>query len=101
VPDKPELELDRAFVRALSGLCRLHLTDAAEASAQQRLAAVLQAFSALRAVDLGQDGDGENVAAGVPLRPDLPEPVLSQEQVLANASQKLGGAFLVPRVIEG
>jgi len=42
----------------------------------------------------------EIIEANAPLRPDVPEEGLSNEEALANAPQKENGFFVVPRVVK-
>ena len=94
--------MDRSTVRDLAALCKLNLDEAQEARAEAQMGRLLEYFGMLERVDT----DGVEPSP-YPLdlphrpRPDNPEEVLSQQQALDNAPLKRGGAFLVPRVVDG
>ncbi len=85
---------------SLCALARLRLNPSRRDELTARLAAVIDAFASLAAVDT--DGtDAQDRAAAAPLRPDTVGPVLSPAEALANATASAADCFLVPRVVEG
>jgi len=90
---------DDAELDALCHQARLRLDAGARAELTRRLAAVLGSFAALRSVDTSSMAAIEGTS--VPLRPDVPGPVLALDAVLRNAQRTAGDCFLVPRVVEG
>ena len=92
----------RAEVERVAALARLSLSDA-EAD---RLAVELEAIlaHAEQLSQLATEGippTSHPLALETPLRDDVPEPPLDPERALANAPEREGFAFVVPRVIEG
>ena len=86
----------------IADLARLSVSDA-EAD---RLAVELEAILAYAEQLAGLDTQGvpptaHPVELATPLRADVPEPPLDPERALANAPQRDGFAFVVPRVIDG
>lgn len=96
------IEVDRALLRTLAELARLHIPDERLDAMACRLGDVLQAFSALAAVPTdGVDPSPYPLPLPTVLRADEPEQPLPQAVITANAARSAAGAFLVPRVIEG
>ena len=97
------MPIDRAQVRHVARLARLALSPEEEERYAAQLAHVLQYVERLMSVDissaepLGFAGDAQ---APLPLRDDLPQPGLDRDQVLAQAKEHDGQAFLVPRILE-
>jgi aspartyl-tRNA(Asn)/glutamyl-tRNA(Gln) amidotransferase subunit C len=95
--------IDRAQVRHVARLARLALSAEEEERLAAQLGHVLDYIERLQAVDvagvepLGFAGD---LAAGLPLRDDVPRESLPREKVLEQAPQHDAGAFLVPRILE-
>jgi aspartyl-tRNA(Asn)/glutamyl-tRNA(Gln) amidotransferase subunit C len=97
-----EQNVDRALVRQLAELARLHLPAEREQAACTQLEKVLAAFRALAAVDTaGVEPTSYPLPLPMRLRADAPGAVLAPEEVLANAPRQAAGAFVVPRVVEG
>jgi aspartyl-tRNA(Asn)/glutamyl-tRNA(Gln) amidotransferase subunit C len=95
------LSLDE--VRRVAALARLKLSAAEEQLFAGQLSAILDHVRELEALDLSGVppmthalAEGEAVA----LRPDALVPGLSPEQALANAPDREGTCFKVPRIIE-
>ncbi len=88
-------------VDRIAGLARLSLsTDEAQAM-QSDLERILDYVAALAELETeGVEPTAHPIAVATPLRPDEPGPVLNPEQVVANAPEKLGTGFLVPKVID-
>lgn len=97
------MPIDRAQVRHVARLARLALSPEEEDRFAAQLAHVLEYIERLQGVDvegvepLSFAGDAK---AGLPLRADEPGPCLPREQVLSQAPEHDGEAFLVPRIIE-
>jgi len=95
--------IDRAQVRHVARLARLALSEEEEERFAAQLGSVLEYVERLQAVDvagvepLSFAGDA---AAGLPLREDEPQPCLPRDEVLAQAPEHNGEAFLVPRILE-
>lgn len=95
------MPLSAADVRHLARLARLDLDDAAVARMTTELGTIIAHIEQLRQVDTTgvppmahAGGDSEA------LRDDVPGPMLSVAEVLANAPQADGRAFLVPKAVE-
>jgi len=95
--------IDRALVRHVARLARLTLSEEEEERFAAQLGHVLEYVERLQAVDvngvepLSFAGDA---AAGLRLREDEPQPCLPRDQVLSQAPEHNGEAFLVPRILE-
>lgn len=93
--------ISREEVLHVARLSRLHLTDEEVERMREQLDAILAYIDKLRELDV----EGvEPTAHAVPLvnvmRDDALWPSLPQEQVLANAPDRAGEFFRVPRIIE-
>jgi aspartyl-tRNA(Asn)/glutamyl-tRNA(Gln) amidotransferase subunit C len=93
--------ITREEVQHVARLSRLHLTDEELERMRQQLDAILAYIDKLRELDV----EGvEPTAHAVPLvnvmRDDELTPSLSQEAALANAPDRAGEFFRVPRIIE-
>ena len=93
--------ISREDVLNVARLSRLHLTDDEVERMREQLDAILAYIDKLRELDV----EGvEPTAHAVPLvnvmRDDERKPCLSQEQALANAPDRAGEFFRVPRIIE-
>ena len=95
--------IDRTQVRHVARLARLQLSPQEEERFAAQLGHVLEYIERLSAVDvsgvepLAFAGDAQ---AGLALREVEPRPGLPRAEVLAQAPQADGKAFLVPRIIE-
>jgi aspartyl-tRNA(Asn)/glutamyl-tRNA(Gln) amidotransferase subunit C len=88
-------------VRHLGKLASIALSDAEVTRYASELEAIVAYVQQLQEVDTSGVEPIANVAGLVNVtRPDVPGPLLSQEQVLANAAQKNATAILVPKVVE-
>ena len=92
-----KLELEQ--VRHVAKLARLELTTEEELRFSTQLSAVLDAVEALSAVDT-TGITPTTFATATPPRPDEVRDELKVETALANAPQKEGTSFAIPRVIE-
>ena len=93
--------ISREEVQNVARLARLHLTDEEAERMREQLDAILAYIDKLRELDV----EGvEPTAHAVPLvnvmRDDALAPCLPQEQALANAPDRAGEFFRVPRTIE-
>ena len=93
--------IERADVEAVARLARLQLTEPETEVLREQLSAILTYIDKLRALDT----DGvEPTSHAVPLlnvmRDDAPEPCLPADAMLANAPDRVGEFFRVPRIIE-
>jgi aspartyl-tRNA(Asn)/glutamyl-tRNA(Gln) amidotransferase subunit C len=91
-------------VRYVAGLANLQLEDGEVGRLQTELESILEHFDKLNEVDTSDVApmaqvlfDAEETAT---LRADVPVAPLGNEAALANAAQKGGGYFKVPKVIE-
>jgi len=102
-----------AEVQRIAELARLELGDAEAARMARELEAILGYVESLRAVDtsgveptlhaMGPEASDGRALRGVlatPLRDDRAEPPLDAERALANAPERDGFAFVVPRVLD-
>jgi aspartyl-tRNA(Asn)/glutamyl-tRNA(Gln) amidotransferase subunit C len=93
--------ISREEVQHVARLARLHLTDEEAERMREQLDAILAYIDKLR--ELPVEGV-EPTAHAVPLvnvmRDDTPVPCLPQEAALANAPDRAGEFFRVPRIIE-
>lgn len=94
-----KLTLDQ--VRHVAKLARLKLTPEEELKHQQQLSQVLEAFEALSKIDTTDVPPTYHVnLEHTTLREDVVETPLTVDEALANAPQRVGDSFGVPKVIE-
>jgi aspartyl-tRNA(Asn)/glutamyl-tRNA(Gln) amidotransferase subunit C len=95
------MKLSIEQVRHVANLARLALSAEEEVRFQGQLSAILEAVDALAALDTTNVPPTSHVNACAPLvRLDEPADMLTSEQALANAPQRVGTSFAIPRVIE-
>jgi aspartyl-tRNA(Asn)/glutamyl-tRNA(Gln) amidotransferase subunit C len=88
-------------IEHVAKLARLELTDEERATLRTQLGMILE-----HAAKVGQvaAADVPPTASPIPrsnvLRPDVPEPGISQQAALVNAPESEGGRFKVPRIAE-
>jgi aspartyl-tRNA(Asn)/glutamyl-tRNA(Gln) amidotransferase subunit C len=88
-------------VRHVAKLARLKLTAEEELQHQQQLSQVLDAFEALSKIDTADVPPTYHVnLEHTTLREDVVETPLTADEALANAPQRVGDSFGVPKVIE-
>jgi aspartyl-tRNA(Asn)/glutamyl-tRNA(Gln) amidotransferase subunit C len=93
--------IDRETVRKVAQLARLELDDAAVERVRTQLDAILHYIDQLKQLDVAHveplvhAGDTASV-----LRDDAPRRSVTTEQALANAPEKVGPYFVVPKIIE-
>ena len=89
------------LVRHIARLSRIELTEPQMAAFGRQLASILVYFDKLKELDttnvepMAHAVERTNVLAD-----DVPRPSLTPEQALANAPQRDGDFFMVPKVIE-
>jgi len=89
-------------VRHVARLARLELSEAEEQAYAQQLGAILGYTQNLDALDVkGVEPTAHVLPLKNVLRPDVLEPSLPREQVLANAPDPAKGCFRVPKILEG
>jgi aspartyl-tRNA(Asn)/glutamyl-tRNA(Gln) amidotransferase subunit C len=97
------MALSLAEVRRIAALARLELSDDEEQSFRAQLSGMLDYVAQLEELDLaGVEPMTHALAAGElpPLRVDEVRPSLAPEDALANAPEREGTCFKVPRIIE-
>jgi aspartyl-tRNA(Asn)/glutamyl-tRNA(Gln) amidotransferase subunit C len=93
--------ISREDVDHVARLARLALTDAEKVVMRDQLNAILVHIDALRAVDTeGVEPTSHAVPLVNVMRDDEPRECLSQDEALANAPDRAGEFFRVPRIIE-
>ena len=93
--------INRDDVAHVARLARLALTDAELERMREQLNAILAHIDALRAVDTtGVEPTSHAVPQFDVMRDDEPRPCFPPEDMLANAPDRAGDFFRVPRIIE-
>ena len=93
--------ISREDVVHVARLARLALTDAELETMREQLNAILAHIDALKAVDTrGIEPTSHAVPQFNVMRDDEPAPCLPSEAMLANAPDRSGDFFRVPRIIE-
>ena len=93
--------INRDDVAHVARLARLALTDAELERMREQLNAILAHIDALRAVDTtGVEPTSHAVPQFDVMRDDEPRPCFPREDMLANAPDRAGDFFRVPRIIE-
>jgi aspartyl-tRNA(Asn)/glutamyl-tRNA(Gln) amidotransferase subunit C len=93
--------IDRKDVEHVARLTRLALTEAELERMRDELNSILAHLDTLRAVDTtGVEPTSHAVDVVNVMREDVVEPCLSPDAVLANAPDRSGELFRVPRIIE-
>ena len=91
----------RDEVERAAALARLSLDEAELTRLARELDAILAYVALLERVDTrGVPPTAHVVPLPTPLRSDEPEPPLAVDLALANAPEREGSAFVVPKVIE-
>lgn len=94
-------KLDEAQVRHVAKLARLKLTDDDANRYASQLTAILGYVAQLKSVNVdGVDPMSHPLPLKNVLREDVVLPSLTTEQVLANAPEKDGPYFAVPKVLD-
>jgi aspartyl-tRNA(Asn)/glutamyl-tRNA(Gln) amidotransferase subunit C len=96
----------RIFTRSdalrIATLARLSISGGEADRLATELEAILSYAEQLSCLDTSEvEPTSHPIELPTPLRDDLPEPALAPELALANAPEREGFAFVVPKVIEG
>ena len=93
--------ISREDVTHVARLARLALTEAELETMREQLNAILANIDALKAVDTtGAEPTSHAVPQFNVMREDEPRPCFPVEEMLANAPDRAGDFFRVPRIIE-
>jgi aspartyl-tRNA(Asn)/glutamyl-tRNA(Gln) amidotransferase subunit C len=93
--------IEPADLAHVAVLARLALSEDEIASMTRDLEQMLEYVAALDRLDTeGVDPTAHGFELATPLRPDEPHAPLDPELALANAPERAGTAFLVPKVLE-
>ena len=96
-----DTEISFEVVERLAHLARLTLTDAEKQAAAHDMKRILRHVSILSAVDVDKvDASAHGVPMHAWMRDDVTAASLSVEDALANAPERLGDGFGVPKIIE-
>jgi len=97
-----ERTFTRSDVERIAALARLSVTEVEAERLAAELEAILAHVEQLSGLDTSEvEPTSHPIELATPLRDDLPEPPLDPELALANAPERAGSAFVVPKVIEG
>ncbi len=95
------MSLDPATVRRIAALARLHVEDADVPRLQNELNGILRWIEQLNEVDVtGIEPLAGAALRALPLREDVVTDGGYPEAVLANAPDRIGAFFAVPKVVE-
>jgi aspartyl-tRNA(Asn)/glutamyl-tRNA(Gln) amidotransferase subunit C len=95
------MPLDTASVRRIAKLARIRVTDAETTTLQAELNAILGYVEQLNEVDVtGVEPLSGGAAMAMRLRDDVVTDGDIAEQILANAPDRSGPFFAVPKVVE-
>jgi aspartyl-tRNA(Asn)/glutamyl-tRNA(Gln) amidotransferase subunit C len=95
------MSLDAATVRRIAALARIHVDEAEIATLQQELNGILGWIEQLNEVDVSGVAPltgGANMA--LPMRDDVVTDGGYVDRVLANAPDRVGDFYAVPKVVE-
>lgn len=93
--------IDQAQVRRIADLARLELSAEEAARTAAELEAILGYVESLQALDTsGVEPTTHAIPVSTPLRDDRAAPALDPERALANAPERDGFAFVVPKVLD-
>ena len=88
-------------VEHVARLARLELSEADKERMRRELDSILSYIDKLRALDTeGVEPTSHAIPMTNVMRDDMPRPSLPQEDMLANAPERSGEFFRVPRIIE-
>ncbi len=95
------MSIDSEVVRRVATLARLHIDPAEEPRFVTELQAIVSYVEQLQSLDVSGIEPTSQVGAGVvtPLRPDEARPSLVREEALAQAPDRDGDYFRVPKVV--
>lgn len=103
--DAAESVLTEAKLRELAELCHLHIDDAKLPSLLKEVEAIIQCTKTIQAMTLNENIDDLYVkddfdSSIAPLREDVVTEGNCADKVLANAAEKSGYFFKVPKVLQ-
>ena len=94
--------ITRADVERIAALARLSLADEEADRMARELDTVLEHAQSLSRLDTsGIEPTSHAIPLATPLREDVAVPGIDPELAMANAPERVGTAFVVPKVIEG
>ena len=95
--------IDRKTVQHVALLSRLYLSEEELALYSRQLASILSYINKLNQLDVKDTEPTSHVLQSLVNvdRPDTPKRSLDVDEVLANAPEKEGDFFKIPKVIEG
>lgn len=95
------MKVDEATVRHIAGLARIRVSEAEARKLEGELTGILQWVEQLGEVDTeGVEPMTSVVAMAMKTRPDEVTEGGDPDAVLANAPERAGGFFVVPKVVE-
>jgi len=95
------MSLDPATVRRIATLARIHVDDAEIPQLQSELNGILGWIEQLNEVDIeGVEPLTGAARMALKMREDVVNDGDMQDKVLANAPERIGAYFLVPKVVE-
>jgi aspartyl-tRNA(Asn)/glutamyl-tRNA(Gln) amidotransferase subunit C len=93
--------ITRQQIDHIARLSQLSLSDEEAESMQRDLERILDYVASLEALDTtGVEPTAHAIALDTPLREDRALPPMDPEEALANAPERSGTAFIVPKVID-
>ncbi len=93
--------ITRQQIDHIATLSQLSLSDEEAESMQRDLERILDYVASLEALDTtGVEPTSHAIALDTPLREDRALPPMDPEEALANAPERSGTAFIVPKVID-
>lgn len=96
---EPKISLKE--VEHVARLARLELSDADKERMRRELDSILSYIDKLRALDTeGVEPTSHAIPMTNVMREDAPRPSFPQEEMLANAPERSGEFFRVPKIIE-
>ncbi len=96
------MSLTKQEVERIAGLARLELSEAEQEEYTRELDAILSFVAQLNQLDTtGVEPMAHVIQVNNVFRPDKAGPSLNQEEVLANAPDRVENFFKVPKVLEG
>ena len=96
-----ERKISLKDVEHVARLARLELSEAEKERMRRELDSILSYIDKLRALDTeGVEPTSHAIAMTNVMREDAPRPSFPQEEMLANAPERSGEFFRVPKIIE-
>jgi aspartyl-tRNA(Asn)/glutamyl-tRNA(Gln) amidotransferase subunit C len=97
----PAARISRTDVEQVARLARLELSEDEKERMLRELSGILAFIDKLMALDVtGVEPTAHAVPLTNVMRDDVPEPSFPQEDMLANAPDRNGELFRVPRILE-